>query len=342
MDSSTRLNFLFERYLRRQCSQQELEELVALLQQDQSPGSLGERLKALWEQVKDADPAESVDWERMYETVIHSEDNLPAIGKRNSLYKWKIAAAVLVLVAGTLFYRHLNQPAPAKVNAAVQPISQTAIANNSLPGKKQTIHLPDGSTVILNNNSHLDYPTAFAGKTREVYLTGEAYFDIRHDPAKPFLVHAGKLVTRVLGTAFDIRAYPGDGSIQVTVTKGRVQVMKEDKSLGLITANQQISFSTGTGSFEQKTVDTRPLVAWKPEEVAFNDITMKEAARRIEQRFGYTVEFANPEIENCRVTATFSTDDMMDEILAVICTVTRSQYNIQNQKIIIDGKGCNL
>jgi ferric-dicitrate binding protein FerR (iron transport regulator) len=90
----------------------------------------------------------------------------------------------------------------------------------------------------------------------------------------------------------------------------------------------------------QQVVDTRPLVAWKPQEISFNDISMAEAADSIRQRFGMTVEFANPAIKNCRVTATFSEDDMLDEILAVICGVTRSDYMIQNNKIIINGKGC--
>ena len=103
----------------------------------------------------------------------------------------------------------------------------------------------------------------------------------------------------------------------------------------------KISFSKKTEEFVQKTVDSKVLVAWKPEEIAFNDIPMLEAAKRIEQRFGVVVEFANPAIKNCRVTATFSEDDMLDEILTVICGVTKSNFTIQNNKITIDGKGCN-
>src|SRR6185312_10166531 len=206
--------------------------------------------------------------------------------------------------------------------------------------KRQTIHLPDGSTAILNADSHLDYPSAFTGRTREIYLSGEAYFDIKHDPSKPFLVHTGKIVTRVLGTAFDIRAYPDDETIKVTVTRGKVQVLKENKSLGLLTANQQISFSKTTEQAIRKTVDSKALVAWKPEEIAFNDISMLDAAKKIEERFNVQVEFANPLIKNCRVTATFSEDDMLDEMLTVVCGVTKSEYTIQNNKIIIDGKGC--
>jgi len=340
MDQSSRLNFLFEKWLRRNCSPEETEELVLLLQQDPVPGSLHERLSVLWEKVKEENAEYPVDWEAMYQRVIHSEEGLPVIGRRNHLVWLKVAAAVLVLFGGTLVWRYLSgrSAAPEKADT----MEALTLQKDKPPpvNKRQTIHLPDGSTAILNADSHLDYPSAFTGRTREIYLSGEAYFDIKHDPSKPFLVHTGKIVTRVLGTAFDIRAYPDDETIKVTVTRGKVQVLKENKSLGLITANQQISFSKTTEQAIRKTVDSKALVAWKPEEIAFNDISMLDAAKKIEERFNVQVEFANPLIKNCRVTATFSEDDMLDEMLTVVCGVTKSEYTIQNNKIIIDGKGC--
>ncbi|HEY4154137.1 MAG TPA: FecR domain-containing protein [Puia sp.] len=339
MDRSSRLNYLFEKYLHRLSSAEEVEELVRLLQLDQPPGALRDRLSDLWESVKEEPVPDTVDWENMYQTVIHSEERLPVIRERKNRTWLKIAAALFILVSGSVLYRNLNS----RVAGTVKPVTGTTVrpANIARSNKKQTIHLPDGSTVILNTDSHLDYPSAFTGKTREIYLTGEAYFDIKHDSKKPFLVHTGSIVTRVLGTAFDIKAYPGDESIRVTVTRGKVQVLNKNKSLGLIGANQQISFSRKSETVMQKVVDPKPLIAWKPEEIAFNDIAMLDAAKEIERRFGTKVEFANPLIKNCRVTATFSEDDMLDEILAVICGVTRSQYIIQNNKIIINGKGCN-
>lgn len=340
MDQSSRLNFLFEKWLRRNCSPEETEELVLLLQQDPIPGSLHERLSVLWEKVKEENAEYPVDWEAMYQRVIHSEEGLPVIGRRNHLVWLKVAAAVLVLFGGTLVWRYLSgrSAAPEKADTT----EALTLQKDKPPpvNKRQTIHLPDGSTAILNADSHLDYPSAFTGRTREIYLSGEAYFDIKHDPSKPFLVHTGKIVTRVLGTAFDIRAYPDDETIKVTVTRGKVQVLKENKSLGLLTANQQISFSKTTEQAIRKTVDSKALVAWKPEEIAFNDISMLDAAKKIEERFNVQVEFANPLIKNCRVTATFSEDDMLEEMLTVVCGVTKSEYTIQNNKIIIDGKGC--
>lgn len=206
--------------------------------------------------------------------------------------------------------------------------------------KKQIIHLPDGSTAILNVDSKLDYPPSFAGKHREVYLTGEAYFDIVHHAHMPFLVHTGEITTRVLGTAFNIKAYPADEAIEVTVTNGKVQVEKESGNMGLLTADQQISFSKKTAVAVQKKVDIRLVTAWKPEEIRLDDVTMEEAATKIGQRFKVLIEFANPAIKNCRVTTTFYEGDLLGEIMTVICGASQSDFTIHDNKIIVDGKGC--
>jgi ferric-dicitrate binding protein FerR (iron transport regulator) len=339
MNPSERLKYLFDKYLERQCSPEELEELILALQRDKRPGLLDNRMEALWAVTKEEQKTYPVDWDAVYQSVIHAEDDLPAIGKRRHGRWIQIAAALFLLMTGIVLFRYFHQ----RTEQPTGPIPAQAVSrvrDNSLPGKRQTIHLPDGSTVILNADSRVDYPSAFTGKTREIYLTGEAFFDIRHDPGKPFLVHTGRITTKVLGTAFDIKAYPGDESIRVTVTRGKVQVWKENKSLGLIAANHQISFSKKTEAVAEAVVDTRTVVAWKPQEISFNDISMEEAAKKIEERFGMTVEFANPAVKNCLVTATFSEDDLPEEILLVICGVSKSTFTIQNQKIIIDGKGC--
>jgi transmembrane sensor len=88
-------------------------------------------------------------------------------------------------------------------------------------------------------------------------------------------------------------------------------------------------------------VNVQPVMAWKPEEVSFDDITMEEAARRIGQRFNVTVSFVNPVVKDCRVTATFYLEDDLDEIMTVICGVSQSNFVIKGNTIVIDGKGCN-
>jgi ferric-dicitrate binding protein FerR (iron transport regulator) len=344
MSDAHRLRFLFDKYLKQQCSDEEVEELVKLLHNADNNDALVAPMQELWERIKNRQATNQVDWEKMYTNISGTKENNSASyisQTRSHKQTWMKAAAAMILligISGTFWYLASKKTRIPNQVAIAEPI---AAIKTQQPNQTQTIHLPDGSTVILNAESKLNYPSSFAGKSREVFLTGEGYFDIKHNPNQPFLVHTGKITIRVLGTAFDIKAYPSDKSVEVTVTRGKVQVLNENKSLGLITANQQISFSKITAAVLEKTVDTKPILAWKPSEIIFNDITMLEAAKKIEQKFNTTVEFANPAIKDCRVSATFSEDDMLEEMLTVICEVTKSNYAIAKNKIVIDGKGCN-
>jgi transmembrane sensor len=341
MTDSSRLPYLFNKYLQRKSSPKEVEELIQLLQQTGADESLTEPMQDLWRELKNDKTEHSVDWNKMFTQIRNSEEDLLALYRRRNYHRkrgwWLVAAAILFLFAGTgvYWFNKVNSTENSKgppVNTAGHQQQQT--------GKRHTIHLSDGSTVVLNADSKLDYPSAFNGKTREVYLVGEGYFDVLHNHRQSFLVHAGKITTKVLGTTFDIKAYPADEAIEITVKRGKVQVLNENKNMGLVTANHQISFIKKTGQYVQKPVDVKAIFAWKPSEIVFNDITMEEAVNKVVKRFNMTVYFVNPAIKDCRITATFSEDDQLEEILSVICTVSKASYSVENNKIVINGKGC--
>lgn len=325
MDQPIRLQFLFERYLSGTCSPEEVEELVHLLREEGADQHLDDRMRALWQQSESDHP---VDWDRMLADVQRSDADLMRLTRRARHAGWWVAAAAAVLGAAVWWAWPAAKTPPARVSAAVKPAPAI-----------HTVHLPDGSSVVLNTGSRLDYPTAFTGKTREVYLSGEGYFDIRSVPGQPFLVHSGQLTTRVLGTSFDIKAYPGQ-TIDITVTHGKVQVLRNSRTLGTLVANQQIHFVPGASAVRQATVDPAPIVAWKPSEIFYDNITMDSAARNLTQRFGVTVTFTRESLKACRVTATFSPDDGLEEILTVLCGVTQSTYEIRGKTVALDGNGC--
>lgn len=342
MDPS-RLQELFDRYLQRRCTPEEVVELIALLERGDAAEALSEPMLRLWEELKGVEYP--VDWDRMYARVSQVENDLSVLNRKSAWrprqrgaagptggWAWTVAAAAcVVLVLGGLVFWGMNRTRPVVVEGrvAAAPVAKA---------EKRVIHLPDGSTVLLNKNSRLDYPGVFG---REVVLTGEAYFDIAPFPGKPFLVHTGRLTTRVLGTSFNIRAYPGDKAIAITVTSGKVQVLEERVAVGVLTADQQMRYDVSSESIVRQKVDVRPLVAWRPSEVSFDDITMEEAARRVSAWFGVTVSFVNPGLKNCRITASFYREDQLEEILTVLCAVNQMSYSIHDGAVAIDGKGCN-
>jgi transmembrane sensor len=340
MSDLVRLQILFSKYLDRACSPQEVEEMIALLNKTQADDIADPPMRHLWEQLKNNTAANNVDWGSMYASITSTNEEDAALPVRHTWRKYTAAAVLLPLLFTSMYW--LAKRETIKNNLQAVAVRTALPLEKQQPvSARQTIHLPDGSTVILNQGSKLNYPSAFKGKSRDVYLLGEGFFDIAHNPKQPFFVHTGKVSVKVLGTAFNIKAFPSMPTIEVTVTRGKVQVLNENKSIGIITASQQILFTTNSEVVIRNVVDTIPVIAWKPAEIFFNDITMEEVAKRIEDRFAVTIEFEHPAVKHCRVSATFSEDDLPEEILAVVCAVSKSDYSISNKKIIIHGKGCN-
>jgi ferric-dicitrate binding protein FerR (iron transport regulator) len=104
---------------------------------------------------------------------------------------------------------------------------------------------------------------------------------------------------------------------------------------------QQMRYDVGTAVYHAQQVSLKTVMAWKPEEISFDDITMEEAARRIGERFKVGFDFANPALKQCRITATFYMEDDLDQIMTVICGVNQSRFVISAGIVRMDGKGCN-
>lgn len=322
----------------------EVAELVALLERADAVEVLTEPMRRLWEELKGDETEYPVDWERMYARIGQVEDDLSVLRRRKPDRRigWKTgAAACVVLIIGGIMFWQMNTGRVVRQPVVSAPVVAAPAAGRDGVMGKRVIHLSDGSTVFLNRNSRLDYPKGFGDRLREVTLTGEAYFDVTHFSSQPFLVHTGKLTTRVLGTAFNIRAYPGDKAIAITVTSGKVQVSNESKPVGLLTANQQMRYELASEAIVRQKVDVGPLVAWRPSEVRFDDITMEEAARRVGSWFGVKISFLRPALKDCRVTASFYREDELDEIMTVLCGVNQMSYTIHDKDILVDGRGCN-
>jgi transmembrane sensor len=334
----TRLHELFDRYLQRRCAPEEVAELVALLERADAAEALEGPMLRVWEELK-ANPIDyPVDWERMYARIGQVEEDISVLSRPRVGWRLVVAASLLVVVGGIVFWGRSRgrEDKPAVVVRQAPAVEEATGMAVVARDKRRVIHLPDGSTVLLNKNSRLDYPRVFSDTTREVVLSGEAYFDITHLAGRPFIVHTGKLNTRVLGTAFNIRAYPEDKAIAITVTSGKVQVSNERVSVGMLTADQQMRYDVSSEAIIQEKVDVRPLVAWRPSEVSFDDITMEEAARRLGEWLGVTVHFVKPALKDCRVTASFYREDQLEEILTVLCAVNQMSYTIHDKDVYID------
>jgi transmembrane sensor len=259
------------------------------------------------------------------ESTIEKNTSVITMRPRRRLW-WAAAAAALLLVGFSLLWPR-DAPLTAMRTTAYQ---------------KKEVLLSDGSKIWLNATSELKYPEKFSGTTREVFLKGEAYFDIKHDDHHAFIVHTGEVVTTVLGTAFDIKEDKINHIVQVTVTRGKVSVADGKKQLGIITPNQQISFNVLNSKSVQTEVNADQALAWQKTELHFEDITFAEAALQLQQRFNVKINFSNGKIKDCRFTGTALKGEKLDKILKVICAFNHATYQTKpDGNIIIDGAGCN-
>lgn len=204
------------------------------------------------------------------------------------------------------------------------------------------VTLPDGSKVVLHAGSHLEYPLAFSGKVREVTLSGEAYFDIKQNTSSSFVINTGRVKTTVLGTAFNIKAYPGSNEIVVSVTKGKVKVEDGPKMLAVLNPDQQIVYNTLATTLAQRQVNALGEISWTRNDMVFESIPFETIAAAIGKRYHVNIQFNNEALKQCLVRASFSGTESLEEVLNVLCTVRNATYTIEDgQHIIIDGKGCS-
>ncbi|MBX2923569.1 MAG: FecR domain-containing protein [Chitinophagaceae bacterium] len=342
MRESDRINELFEKYLGKECTPEEVRELVKLLQKAEAEPALDERMKMIWDTLRNNEQHFDVDWKKMYKAIVSSQQQtehlIKTATRKNRLFLKSAAAVLFIIISAAVGFYFLGN----RKRQQDDLVQSTVAGQPEQPQvKRQVIHLPDGSTVTLNTAARLNYPPVFGDKRRDVYLEGEAFFDVRHIAGKPFYVHAGQITVKVLGTAFNIKTEPAGKTVEVTVTRGKVQVLSDTAALGVLTASQQMSVSDGqVNDVVIKVVDTQNVMSWKPAEFFLNDVTLKEVALLIEERYGMKMTFVNERLADCRVTATFSEDDTVQEMMEVVCGVTRATYTITNNMITIDGKGC--
>lgn len=266
-------------------------------------------------------------WESIAKDEQHDK-KVRYITRRRTL----VAAAVIsiIVITGGIILRTKTNDKPIAQASPVTPPKTTEQKENHL------IVLPDGSTVILSFGSKLDYPSSFEGREkREVYLTGQAFFDIRHNAAKTFVVHTGGLATTVLGTAFNIKAFPGEKEITITVKQGAVRVNDIHKSLGIIRPSQQIIYNKEKARSIQTAVASETYLDWKQQDLLFDNLTVEEAARLLEERFKVKINIVSPSIRSRRFTTVFPMNETLGEALKSICEFNEATFSYDKEKATV-------
>lgn len=288
----------------------------------------------------------------MMRNILHAEKHTAAVLPVRRLPWWKtLSAAAAVLVLGLSAYFLLFREAPEKTFAAFIPGNIQLISNPAdtvLP-----VRLADGSQVSLQPKSTLHYPIQFSDTSREVYLEGSAFFDVTPDRLKPFLVYSNRIVTRVLGTSFYIDTRTASGKEEVSVKSGKVLVFSNEKmSLKgpsiIVTPNQKAIYEPDRGIFEATLVEMpKPIlkeVANMPlapiQSFTYDQVRLEKVFKDLSDVYGIEIIPENSNLLHCRFTGDVSDEDLFTK-LKIICLTTRSTYEVQGTRILIQGKGCD-
>ncbi|MEO6133539.1 MAG: FecR domain-containing protein [Ginsengibacter sp.] len=264
-------------------------------------------------------------WEHV---LIDGSKKAPVRFMNRSFVKWAAASVAILIIISSIVYFSIDSKKPMEENNVVIQKQENRI-----------IFLPDGSKVILSPGSRLNYPSSFDElTTREVYLVGQAYFDIKHNNTKPFIVHSGKVETIVLGTAFNIKAMEGESDITVTVTRGKVKVvdLEKKKVLGVLTRDQQITYCTVKTKLVTRTVDSEKLLDWKNQDLLCDNLTLAEAAELLGERYHVTINIDSELTRSQRFTATFPRNENLEQILKSICVFNGLEYQYDKEKSTIE------
>lgn len=324
-----RLSYLLQRYTSKTATPAELKELSALMD------------KNFEDSMNDTPGLSAQQEERIkmrYQHIVASPRRESMKTVRFRSWPWMAVAAAITLIVVSLMVLMRDDTG---INQPLQELAVTRVVHS---GQQQAelVELPDGTKVILNKNSELSYDSAsFGVSTREVTLTGEAYFDVTHDAERRFVVKTGEVSTQVLGTAFNISAYPGQREITVTVERGLVQVGDLQRTFGTIAQNEQIVVNVSRDEFMRLQADAQSVIAWKDKYFIFDNATFAEAAKLIEQRFNVEVIIENESLRNCTVVASFLNGESLKQIVDALSKIQNATATINGDQVLIEGgSGC--
>ena len=321
-----RLYYLFEAYIQNKATPEEVEELMVAVKNGEADLMLASFVLAHKKNV--GHPTSRTD-----AGATRKKPDAPSF--RKGLRVAAVLLGILVAVSLWLFYRNSSKLESARQQSLVY--SSGDFVRNVL--------LPDSSVVVLQKYSKLFVDSGFGNKDRLVELEGEAYFDVVHDAKKPFLITAGSLNIKVVGTAFDVKAYAEKDSVEVYVDRGKVEVFnKERSSRRLLLPNNyaKLDKKSQTLTSDEFRFDSIrvAVVSWKDSDLVFNGDSMRKVLSVLEKRYNVVFDVQNPSLYDCRVQISFAGTEKLEQVLSSLSLIQHIDYTAKGDSITINGLGC--
>ena len=200
-------------------------------------------------------------------------------------------------------------------------------------GGEYTVTLSDGTVVYLNSGSELRYPVAFGAERRDVFLSGEGYFEVAKDAKRPFFVNADKLKIRVYGTSFNVNTY-NIANVETVLVEGKIGIQGNNAEY-TVKPGQLALYNREKGTMEIRDVDVRPYVAWKEHEFMFDNESLEEIMNTLSLWYDVDVFFQTASLKQLHFTGHLGRYEEVSHILDAISGVTQVKFSVKGRTIIV-------
>jgi transmembrane sensor len=335
-----------------EASAAELLELDRLMEQQELRGQASEVIDKIWEAPLAVQPESRPDarvWEKLEKRMAQ-----PAIYRLSGqpVWRWMAAAGVLVVVTSVvLLFGGRRKGLPPEVAVVQKPNLYS-----TQPGSKSKLDLPDGTQVWLNGNSKLTVADGpFGSTSREVYLSGEAFFDVARNEKIPFLIHTGTIDITVLGTAFNVKAYPGEKNVETALVRGLIEITTHhdpDRKI-ILKPNEKIIIPTDTvtaairgpqpvassiyaiTALRESKSGLLPDTVWMQRKLEFDDEPFSELAPKMEVWFDIKIRFGSEGIRNKRFSGVIE-KETLEETLKDMRLSAPFTYTLKGNELLIN------
>lgn len=271
--------------------------------------------------------------------------------------RWVQMAASISMFLGLSWLVYLEKDPVGRISpyfVAQKPLDSSAYQEVLNDGKtSKLVNLPDGSVVVLQSKSRVRFEKAFDKNIREVYLLGEAFFEVKKNPGQPFFVYANELVTKVLGTSFSVRAYEEDNVVSVCVKSGRVSVFAQGKAetdelaagrtlKGLVlTSNQQADLTRSNLEIIKSIVEKPELLSIpiETQDFSFKRTPVTQVFEVLEKAYGVKIIYDEELISKCSITANLADEPLFEKLNMIVGAMDATYESIDGQ-IVVNAHGC--
>lgn len=329
-----KIKYLFLQYYHNRSTRRELEDFFHIINSAKHDQEISELVKKVYDEIKLAEPSLTYINDEgklvLREPDWLQEQNAQIKPIRKS-YPLLIAASVVLMIGiGAFLFFKTGSVNNLANHAMVKQFTERS--------EHKEILLDDGTRIQLNASSTLDFPELFSKGKREVWLSGEAFFDVKHADKWPFIIHTGKIVTTVLGTAFNIKAYPGQQNFVVSVKRGKVSVLKEKELVATLINGQEVKVNTNAAALKktEKALNTDDVGNWQQGYLSYDDEPLQDVINDLERVYNVDITLKRDNLKNTVITTSFKRDIGAARALAILSALTDTKVQISSNQFTLN------